>query len=247
VKPPDHPPLPGSSSLLFRAARRIPPRAGRSSKPPRCAKNKLNARGRCSSSSASTVARSWPPDGTVLARSLRHAEGVYETQLSDRQPVCEHCRLLTSPTSASTAVERYPQQRLERPDRHRAAVGPQPSSRAGGRAVRRSSRRSTPKPRRVAQQGARRTPGGRSSRLEPRSGAVTVMASSPELQPHNSLKSPRGPTSGSPRDSRGPLVNRATQFGYAPGSTFKVVTATAAIDSGAFTAGIDGLGAQRRP
>src|SRR4029077_12501644 len=32
-----------------------------------------------------------------------------------------------------------------------------------------------------------------------------------------------------------PLVNRATQFGYAPGSTFKVVTASAAIDTGAFT------------
>ena len=31
------------------------------------------------------------------------------------------------------------------------------------------------------------------------------------------------------------MVNRATQFGYAPGSTFKVVTATAAIDSGDFS------------
>ena len=37
-------------------------------------------------------------------------------------------------------------------------------------------------------------------------------------------------------DTQGrPLVNRATQFGYAPGSTFKVVTATAAIDTGQFT------------
>ncbi len=30
-------------------------------------------------------------------------------------------------------------------------------------------------------------------------------------------------------------VNRATQYGYAPGSTFKIVTATAAIDTGAYT------------
>jgi peptidoglycan glycosyltransferase len=37
-------------------------------------------------------------------------------------------------------------------------------------------------------------------------------------------------------DTQGrPLINRVTQFGYAPGSTFKVVTATAAIDTGAFT------------
>ncbi len=32
-----------------------------------------------------------------------------------------------------------------------------------------------------------------------------------------------------------PLVNRAAQYGYAPGSTFKVVTAIAAIDTGAYT------------
>jgi peptidoglycan glycosyltransferase len=70
--------------------------------------------------------------------------------------------------------------------------------------------------------------------LEPRSGAVKVMASSPAFNP-NDLSSTRTYEKLA-KDANGrPLVNRATQFGYAPGSTFKVVTATAAIDSGAFT------------
>jgi peptidoglycan glycosyltransferase len=70
--------------------------------------------------------------------------------------------------------------------------------------------------------------------LDPRTGAVTAMASSPSYDP-NSLRSKRA-YEAILKDSTGkPLVNRATQFGYAPGSTFKVVTATAAIDSGAFT------------
>jgi peptidoglycan glycosyltransferase len=70
--------------------------------------------------------------------------------------------------------------------------------------------------------------------LEPRSGAVRVMASSPAYNP-NDLRSTKT-YEHLAKDSQGrPLVNRATQFGYAPGSTFKVVTATAAIDSGAFS------------
>src|SRR5256886_285959 len=70
--------------------------------------------------------------------------------------------------------------------------------------------------------------------LEPRGGAVTVMASSPGYDP-NSLHSRRAYARLAAASGGRPLVNRATQFGYAPGSTFKVVTATAAIDSGAFT------------
>jgi peptidoglycan glycosyltransferase len=69
--------------------------------------------------------------------------------------------------------------------------------------------------------------------LEPRTGAVTVMASSPSFDP-NRLATTRGYEAVA-RNPSAPLVNRATQFGYAPGSTFKVVTATAAIDTGTFT------------
>ena len=70
--------------------------------------------------------------------------------------------------------------------------------------------------------------------LEPSSGAVRVMASSPAYDP-NDLRSTKT-YEHLAKDAEGkPLVNRATQFGYAPGSTFKIVTATAAIDSGAYT------------
>lgn len=70
--------------------------------------------------------------------------------------------------------------------------------------------------------------------LDPRTGAVQAMASTPSYDP-NLLRSPSA-YERLTHDSTGtPLVNRATQFGYAPGSTFKVVTATAAIDTGQYT------------
>lgn len=70
--------------------------------------------------------------------------------------------------------------------------------------------------------------------LDPRTGAVQVMASTPSYDP-NALSSASA-YERLTHDSFGtPLVNRATQFGYAPGSTFKVVTATAAIDTGQYT------------
>ncbi len=70
--------------------------------------------------------------------------------------------------------------------------------------------------------------------LDPRSGAVETMVSSPSFNP-NALRSLHGYEALAADSKRRPLINRATQFGYAPGSTFKVVTATAAIDTGAFT------------
>jgi peptidoglycan glycosyltransferase len=70
--------------------------------------------------------------------------------------------------------------------------------------------------------------------LDPRTGAVKVMASTPSYDP-NALASLSTYSRLANDQANKPLVNRATQFGYAPGSSFKVVTATAAIDTGAFT------------
>jgi peptidoglycan glycosyltransferase len=69
--------------------------------------------------------------------------------------------------------------------------------------------------------------------IEPKTGKVRVMASTPSYDP-NSLRDAKvfGRLN---RENNSPLFNRATQAGYAPGSTMKVVTAAAALDSGKYT------------
>jgi peptidoglycan glycosyltransferase len=69
--------------------------------------------------------------------------------------------------------------------------------------------------------------------LNPRTGAVEVMASVPGYDP-NAIKNEVA-FEALNRDDNAPLLNRNTQSGYPPGSTFKVVTAIAAIDSGKYT------------
>jgi len=69
--------------------------------------------------------------------------------------------------------------------------------------------------------------------LDPRTGAIKVMASVPGYDP-NAIANP-GTFTRLNRDDDAPLLNRSTQSGYPPGSTFKVVTAIAAMDSGEFT------------
>jgi peptidoglycan glycosyltransferase len=88
-----------------------------------------------------------------------------------------------------------------------------------------------------AQRVAREALGGRKGSvvaLEPATGKVRVMVSTPGYDP-NALRSQRVFSLLNQDDTNAPLLNRATQAGYPPGSTFKVVTATAALDSGQFT------------
>jgi peptidoglycan glycosyltransferase len=69
--------------------------------------------------------------------------------------------------------------------------------------------------------------------LDPRTGAVKALASLPTYDP-NTLGD-RARFRALNRDPAAPLFNRATQSGYPPASTFKVLTAAAAIDSGEYT------------
>jgi peptidoglycan glycosyltransferase len=72
--------------------------------------------------------------------------------------------------------------------------------------------------------------------LDPRTGAVLAMASSPSYDP-STLSTHDGPQDRAAynklvADPLSPLVNRAVEARYSPGSTFKVITAAAALGQG---------------
>ncbi len=97
-----------------------------------------------------------------------------------------------------------------------------------------------PAAQRVALQGL----GGRKGAvvaLDVDTGRVRVMASVPGFDP-NGLDQAGRLERLNTDSANSPLFNRATQIGYPPGSTFKVVTAAAALDAGRFTPGsvVDG-------
>ena len=70
--------------------------------------------------------------------------------------------------------------------------------------------------------------------LEPKTGKVLAMVSTPSYDP-NGLDEGNTFSELSTDEQNSPLVNRATQSGFPPGSTMKVVTAVAAIDTGKYT------------
>jgi penicillin-binding protein A len=176
-------------------------------------------------------------DGSPLARSVRASEGNYQRVYPDGElfafPVGFH---YLEPDIGATGIERYRNDYLN----GKAATGLQgvldqlQGKQPGGDKVITSL---DPGAQRVAAQALAGHEGAVVA-LDPRTGAVTVMASSPGYDP-NALRS-RAASERQLAETRAnppsrSFVNRATQFGYAPGSTFKIVTATAAIDTGAFT------------
>ncbi len=70
--------------------------------------------------------------------------------------------------------------------------------------------------------------------MEPATGRVLVMATNPTYNP-NLIERHFAQATRTRAPCRGALLNRATAGKYTPGSTFKIVTASAALDTGRFT------------
>ncbi|HEX3392658.1 MAG TPA: penicillin-binding protein 2 [Solirubrobacteraceae bacterium] len=169
-------------------------------------------------------------DGTVLARSVRAAQGTYR-RIYPTGSRFTHAVGYSFIDLAQAGIESYRNAALNGQNRGsvQSILDQLQGRKPKGEVVQTALRP-------AAQQTAITALGeheGAVVALQPKTGAVEVMASSPSYNA-NTLRS----TSAYERlthDPSSPLVNRATQFGYAPGSTFKVLTAVAAIDSGRFT------------
>ncbi len=172
-------------------------------------------------------------DGTVLARSVRGSEGIYQRFYPTGEQFAHAVGYYyLEPDLGSTGIERYRNSWLngQTGTNLQSVLDQLQGKKPQGDKVITTL---VPNAQRTALSALAGHEGAVLA-LDPRSGAVSVMASTPGYDP-NALRSLRA-YEALTRDTSGrPLVNRATQFGYAPGSTFKVVTATAAIDSGDYT------------
>lgn len=172
-------------------------------------------------------------DGLLIAHSHKDAQGVY----SRHYPAGElfgHPVGYSYTSTGQTELEAFYNQELSGGAGTTASLLTQlVGSRSGGDDLRTTL---DPRAQRLAEQLiAQASPeqGGAAVVLDPRTGAVKVLASVPGYDP-NVTQHARQLARLNTDNLRKPLVNRALQFGYAPGSTMKLVTLTAALDSGKY-------------
>jgi peptidoglycan glycosyltransferase len=159
-------------------------------------------------------------DGTVLARSIKQSGGVYQ-RIYPTGSLFSHAVGYSFTDIGQAGLERFYNDPLVGKRQGLDSLFDQLS---GGRKEGDDlSLTLDPNAQRIAVNALRSTGDGRGAvvAMDPHTGAVKVMASTPGYDPN--------------RDPGSPVFNRATQSSYPPGSTFKVVTAIAAIDSGRYT------------
>jgi penicillin-binding protein A len=160
-------------------------------------------------------------DGTVLAHSVPAAGGTFARTYPTGDLFSQAVGYAIAAQGRSAGLERSRGDELRGLQTGLSSIFGQLSRRRTGDDVYTNL---DPKAQRVALQGLAGRAGSVVA-LDPRTGAVKVMIALPGYNDNHP-------------DATGPDIstfNRSTQSGYPPGSTFKVVTATAAIDSGKYT------------
>jgi peptidoglycan glycosyltransferase len=171
-------------------------------------------------------------DGTVLARSVKQQGGVYHRTYPTGS-LFSHAVGYSFTDIGQAGLERFYNDPLVG---KRQGLDTLFAQLSGGRKQGDDlSVTLDPNAQRIAVNALRSTGDGRGAvvAMDPHTGAVKVMASTPGYDPNNLDQ--RGRFAALNRDPGSPVFNRATQSSYPPGSTFKVVTAIAAIDSGRYT------------
>ncbi|WP_445147991.1 peptidoglycan D,D-transpeptidase FtsI family protein [Baekduia sp. Peel2402] len=183
-------------------------------------------------------------DGSVIARSTRDDEGVYHRAYPQGKRF-GHPIGYSYSSIGQTELERYRNDELTGNKNALTTTFDQLIGKAReGDDVRTSL---DPKAQQLAlDEIAKVGSSGAAVALDPRTGSVKVMASTPTYDP-NTIANAGVLKAANKNEREKPLVNRAVQFGAAPGSTFKVITSTAAIDTGAFSANsaVDGDSGQK--
>lgn len=172
-------------------------------------------------------------DGSVLARSVRGQGGTYRRAYPTGSLFAHPVGYAVIALNQLAGIERYRNDELSGQGDELSSLADQlQGKRQQGDAVVTTL---DPEAQRIAtdQLNATGSPGAVVA-LDPRTGAVLVMASTPGYDP-NRLGEPGVFRALNREGSGAPLLDRATQSSYAPGSTFKVLTAAAAIDSGRYT------------
>lgn len=174
-------------------------------------------------------------DGTVIARSVKDADGVY-TRRYPLGDVFAHPIGYSFTQVSQAGVEAFYNHELSRG----AASGAQSlldqltGQTSGGDDLTTTLDPAAQKLAASLIAQAHPKDGGSVVALDPRTGAVKVMASVPTYDP-NTVANSKQFTRLNRDSANTPLVDRSLQFGYAPGSTMKVVTLTAALDSGQYS------------
>jgi len=182
--------------------------------------------------------------GGVIAGSVRDAEGVYSRRYPEGE-LFGHPVGYSRASLGQTALEAFRNEPLSGGKNGLTTIVDQlTGARREGEDV-----LTTLDPgaqRRATELIARAGKSGSAVALDPRTGAVKVMVSTPGYDP-GAVRDAKTLGRLNRDEARKPLVNRALQFGEAPGSTMKVVTATAAIDSGKYRVDSAVDGTNNRP